>query len=78
MSNFRWYRRLRGGRWATVTGFILVNVWGTVCEHDVCKPHQKKYHGILTDEFPARRESGWRDGRPDVAAVVTAAIDEAG
>ncbi len=25
MSMFRWYRKLRGGRWARVTGYL----WGT-------------------------------------------------
>lgn len=27
LNHFKWYRRLRGGRWATVTGFMWGKRW---------------------------------------------------
>ena len=33
---------------------ILVNVWGSVIEHDVCEQHAKHYNGKCVDEFPGK------------------------
>jgi hypothetical protein len=34
---------------------IMVNVWGTAIEFDVCDEHAQRYHGKLLDDFPAKR-----------------------
>jgi hypothetical protein len=39
---------------AAATRRIMVNIWGSVCEYDVCEEHGAEYHGKLLDEFPAR------------------------
>jgi hypothetical protein len=33
------------------TSRILVNIWGTVVEYDVCEEHAS-YHGQMVDDFP--------------------------
>ncbi len=31
---------------------IMVNIWGSVCEADVCDAHREEYHGKCMDAFP--------------------------
>lgn len=33
---------------------IMVNIWGSVCEYDVCDVHATQYHGSRLDDFPSR------------------------
>lgn len=42
-----------GGTVATVRR-IMVNIWGTVCEYDVCEACGERYHGKMMDDFPYR------------------------
>jgi len=37
----------------TATSRILVNIWGTIAEYEVCDDHAS-FHGKLLDDFPAR------------------------
>lgn len=39
---------------AVATSRILVNIWGTVAEYEVCDEHTW-YHGKLLDDFPLRK-----------------------
>lgn len=34
---------------------ILVNIWGTVCEFDVCLKHAEQYHCKLVDDVPIKK-----------------------
>jgi hypothetical protein len=34
---------------------IAVNIWGTVCEADVCDQHSERYHGKMVELFPWRK-----------------------
>ena len=34
---------------------IMVNIWGTVCEFDVCDSHRDEWHGNCADEFPFKK-----------------------
>ncbi|MFC1598532.1 hypothetical protein ACFL2U_00775 [Patescibacteria group bacterium] len=34
---------------------IMVNIWGTVMEKDVCAQHAEQYHGKRLDEFPDKQ-----------------------
>jgi hypothetical protein len=34
---------------------IMVNIWGSAVEYDVCEACGEEWHGKLVDEFPARR-----------------------
>jgi hypothetical protein len=46
----------REGCTARATKRILVNIWGTVCEHEVCGPCAEQWHGKLVDDFPAKNK----------------------
>lgn len=37
------------------TSRIMVNIWGTVCEYDVCDKCKEDWHGKCCDEFPVRK-----------------------
>ena len=34
---------------------IMVNIWGSVYEIDVCDNHAKKWHGMCADSFPFKK-----------------------
>jgi hypothetical protein len=48
----------------------MVNIWGSVCEYDVCAEHAEM-HAKLVDDFPLRAEL-----RTPVERCVTAAREE--
>jgi hypothetical protein len=39
---------------AVASGRILVNVWGTITEHDACDRHRAFFHGKNLDYLPLR------------------------
>lgn len=32
---------------------IMVNIWGTAIQYDVCEEHAQQYHGKCLDDFPS-------------------------
>jgi hypothetical protein len=47
-SSFAWYRRMRGGRWARVTGFLLGRRWvrlpeGSLERYEECWVNDQRY-----------------------------------
>ena len=47
---------MRDGCAAAATRRILVNIWGTVCEYEVCGPCGEWWHGKMVDDFPMKPE----------------------
>lgn len=45
---------MRDGCTTPVARRILVNIWGTVCEYEVCGPCGEQWHGKLVDDFPCK------------------------
>lgn len=36
---------------------VLINIWGSVCEFDLCEPHAKEWHGKHADSLPKKKKT---------------------